>query len=573
MFSSFISHRYTTFLLLLIFFGGIFLRFYNLTSIPAGFGRDEAYLGYNAYSILTTGKDMNGHLFPVFIESFLYTPAGYSYLSVPFIKLFGLSVFSVRFASALCGALSIPVLYYFVKLLLSLAVVKKIKAHQVELISLASAISLALLPWHINLSRTASVSTVVTILILLGGIFFLKAMQSKRTIYIVVAHFLFGLSLLFYIAPFSFIPFFLPILYWLGSRHLSGKLKISVIFYVLIVGFVAAVYLNPNLSLRMRSLSLTGNPLVPLILVEDTSRDGVFNIPPMVARAFHNKVSVTGSIFIDNYFKHFSYDFLFTERGFPDRYRVPESGLIFRIYIVFLLLGTYYLVKTDGKLKWFLLLWMLVAPIGSGFTSDDVPNLQRTLFLLPPLIIVASFGLVHFLYDTNIKRYIRLIFMVIAMLIFFYEAALYMHQYVVHENAYRPWYRQEGYQELINKVNSYKNKYKKIVITNRESAPTIFLLFFNTYDALRAQKIIEQSELRDTDRISFDVYTITEEECPVKVEVNPTTLKEELVGERGVLYVNSGLCNVEVLPKNVKVLDTILRSDNSKAFYLLEVVN
>src|SRR5579859_3616347 len=92
--------------LILIFLLGSFLRFYQLGSIPAGFHRDEAYLGYNAYSILKTGRDMTGHFLPLHLESFLYSPAGYSYFSIPFIALFGLSPFSVRFAAALFGCLT-----------------------------------------------------------------------------------------------------------------------------------------------------------------------------------------------------------------------------------------------------------------------------------------------------------------------------------------------------------------------------------------------------------------------------------------------------------------------------------
>lgn len=38
------------------------LRFWNLGSIPPHLRNDEASFGYNAYSILTTGKDEHGEL-------------------------------------------------------------------------------------------------------------------------------------------------------------------------------------------------------------------------------------------------------------------------------------------------------------------------------------------------------------------------------------------------------------------------------------------------------------------------------------------------------------------------------
>lgn len=90
-------------ILFLIFLIGVFLRFYRLGDIPAGLHKDEAFLGFNAYSILKTGKDMSGIFLPLHFKSFLYSPSGYSYFSIPFIALFRLSAFSTRFASAFFG--------------------------------------------------------------------------------------------------------------------------------------------------------------------------------------------------------------------------------------------------------------------------------------------------------------------------------------------------------------------------------------------------------------------------------------------------------------------------------------
>ena len=44
-------------ILFLILILGVFLRFWKLGQTPKGFYLDEAALGYNAYSIMETGKD------------------------------------------------------------------------------------------------------------------------------------------------------------------------------------------------------------------------------------------------------------------------------------------------------------------------------------------------------------------------------------------------------------------------------------------------------------------------------------------------------------------------------------
>src|SRR3989344_8264957 len=89
------------FLVLLL---GIFLRFYKLDVIPNGIDSDEASQGYDAYSILKTGKDRYGESFPIFLRSFgNYQSPLYTYLTIIPISLFDLSVLATRLVSAISG--------------------------------------------------------------------------------------------------------------------------------------------------------------------------------------------------------------------------------------------------------------------------------------------------------------------------------------------------------------------------------------------------------------------------------------------------------------------------------------
>ena len=45
------------------------LRIYDISANPPGFFADEASFGYNAYSVLHTGKDEHGQI-AVFFEAF-----------------------------------------------------------------------------------------------------------------------------------------------------------------------------------------------------------------------------------------------------------------------------------------------------------------------------------------------------------------------------------------------------------------------------------------------------------------------------------------------------------------------
>ena len=92
------------------------LRIWQLGSLPPSLTPDEAALGYNAYSILKTGRDEYGKLLPVIFKSFGdYKPGFYIYTTVPFIAIFGLTEFAVRLPSAIAGVIAVWLMYLIVK--------------------------------------------------------------------------------------------------------------------------------------------------------------------------------------------------------------------------------------------------------------------------------------------------------------------------------------------------------------------------------------------------------------------------------------------------------------------------
>jgi 4-amino-4-deoxy-L-arabinose transferase-like glycosyltransferase len=108
------KYVYFGFYLLLIL--GIVLRILKLGAIPVGLNADEASIGYEAYSLLKTGKDRWGLTLPPYFLSF---GSGqntlYAYLSVPFLYFFDLSQTSIRLLSAVMGLLTVPLVYTLAK--------------------------------------------------------------------------------------------------------------------------------------------------------------------------------------------------------------------------------------------------------------------------------------------------------------------------------------------------------------------------------------------------------------------------------------------------------------------------
>lgn len=81
---------------------GFFLFGFRLGLLPRGVSNDEAVVGYDAYSILTTAKDQYNQFLPIYFKFFgSFTPGLFVYLQAIPIKLLGLNAFSIRILSVL----------------------------------------------------------------------------------------------------------------------------------------------------------------------------------------------------------------------------------------------------------------------------------------------------------------------------------------------------------------------------------------------------------------------------------------------------------------------------------------
>lgn len=550
-------------LLILVVAVGAILRFYRLGDVPVGLHRDEAFLGYNAYSIAKTGKDMSGNFLPMHLESFIYSPAGYSYFSIPFIKFFGLSAFSVRFASALFGSITVLVTYFLVK---------ELFGQRATSFALLASFFLAIAPWHINLSRTATENTIVVFFISLGILLFTLWTKKSNFLLLLSSFFAFGLTLLIYQAPRAFLPLFIPLLILTFLKRKIDKrfLFATALFIITVVLPLLFIFSSKQLSLRIRTVSLFATQESQLTINEQHREDGVSDVPLIVTRLSHNKLVNYSGQFLQNYFSHFSYDFLFTDKGLPIRYKIPNTGLLYLFELPFLLLGVWFLLRNGKREGIFLITWITLAPVGSALTFDDVPNLQRTLLIFPALSIVIAKGIHESFLLIKKSKFLKPIY-VMTIIIILYNSLFYLHQYYVHQVVHRPWLRHEGYKELVESVIAFLPKYKKAIITNRESAPTIFFLFYGKYDPVTFQQETKQTTMRDFDRIDFGRYEFSEEECPIKEfeDIDKATGEKSIkvTGQEGVLYVDYGTCKIS--DRLVTKLGEITRSDGSLVFRIL----
>lgn len=430
------------------------LRLYKLSSFPAGLNADEAALGYNAYSLLLTGKDEHGHSWPVNLESFGdFKPAGYAYLLIPFIKIFGLTEFAVRLPSAIFGVLAVLLIYKLARELVN------------EDVGLISAALLAISPWHLHFSRGGWEVNMATTLILLGVWLFLK----KRFELCVLS---FALSMYTYQSA----RLIAPVL-GLGLLLLFRPKKI---FSAALLGIILLIPLTYNLITTDAASRFSGVGLLadegPLNRVKElrgqhTAWNSVFS------RVLHNRPVSYALAFTKNYLDHFTPDFLFISGDVIERNRVPETGLLYLTDFIFLALGAVYLLRTthlapSTRVVWF---WLLIAPLASSLTFQT-PHALRAQNMVIPLTILVSAGLYQIL-----VKYRSPIFYFLISSLYLWQFARYLHQYYVHYPQTYPAAWEYGFKDLVSYISSVQDRYPKIWVTDKYDQPYILFLFYSKY--------------------------------------------------------------------------------------------
>ena len=102
------------FIIVLILIFAFIIRLNNLSTTPVALFGDETDIGYQAYSILKTGKRLFRQFFPIYFQSFLNIMPLQVYLTVPF-TIFGLNEYTVRLPSLIMGILNIFCPLFIVK--------------------------------------------------------------------------------------------------------------------------------------------------------------------------------------------------------------------------------------------------------------------------------------------------------------------------------------------------------------------------------------------------------------------------------------------------------------------------
>jgi 4-amino-4-deoxy-L-arabinose transferase-like glycosyltransferase len=539
----------TLLVLFLVFLFALFLRTVNLSKYPVGFQIDEAILGYTGYSILHTLKDTNGVIFPMYTEVFGdYIPTGYHYLTIPSILLFGLTEFSTRLPGAIIGALMIIPVYFLARAFF-----------RNNTISLMSAFFISISPWNLILSRGSSEALVSVFFVLSGFALVIESLRTESSKKIIAGYILLAVSFFFYHTPRLFVPLMLSGLYiflWktlYGIKSTGYKKILTVGFFIIIVIITLLVLSFKGATARFDQISIFSAPEVKLVLEEQIREDGTIQISPNITRGFHNKLINTFFAFSQNYIDHLSIDTLFLKSGVPIMFSIPNTGLIYLAFLPFFIFGLGRLLFEKDKISKSIYVWILIAPVVAALTVDDIPNMRRSSVLFPVIEIVSVYGVYEFimLFKKNMRK---LVITIIAAL-FLWSFLYFLHQYFIHGYNHRPWYRNNGFAEMMRNVNENYEKYDKVVATKTGGGYPL-VLFYSQYDP---EKYISEGSPKDADYKGFGKYIFIPNDCP---SINSSVRLPE--GTK-VLYVDRGTCE-EPSKLSGKIYKNIYREDGSLGF-------
>lgn len=376
------------FILISIFVLATFLRVYALWLVPPSASLDEASLSYNAYSLLKTGSDEYGTKWPLLLRAYDdWRPALYVYMVIPFVWVFGVTAFAVRFPSALLSIIAVCLVYKIGELIGE----KYVKRAPIGLIS--SGI-FAISPWHIYISRLGHEANLGFTLVLAGVYYFLSYLLRNRPLDILIASVCFGCSPHAYQSQKVLTPLLVlagSIVYWKEiARHKKHAIASGIIVLVLFIPAVYATF-SPQGMVRFRATSaFSPNAASMQEAVQKYTR--ALSTGNVIDRVFYSRYPTIVRVAIGNYITHVSPAWLFTGAT-REAFKAPNHGLLYWWEGALLVAGIISLMrlKASPKIKYILLVWAFVSPIPASITTQ-APHAMRAYTMLVPIMLIQGLG-------------------------------------------------------------------------------------------------------------------------------------------------------------------------------------
>ena len=497
----------STIILFAIVLLAFFLRTFRITTNPPSLSWDEVSIGYNAYSILKTGKDEHGRFFPLdtFVGYGDYKPPLSIYITVPFVAVFGLNELAVRLPSALFGTLTVLMTYFLVKELIRYGLrnnesdvlrvtrygLKKkdqeqknsspVTRNTLTIMPLLSAFLLAISPWHINLSRAGFEANIALFLVVVGVYGIFRAVRSPNVWRVALLPFVGAIytfnSSRYFVAFLSFGCF---ILFFQDIRKHYKQ--------VLIGCFIAGVMLLPivphliskEARLRFTEVNIFSDANVVLVANKRIEQTG----NAWWAKIIYNRRIGYAQSYISHYLDHFQPEYLFIKGDGNPKFSIQDVGQLYSIEAPFLVIGIFALLIANPSIGLFLLYWLCMAIVPAA-VARETPHALRTLNSLPTWQIFVAYGIIQCInYELRITNWkvIRYSLFAIFLLCYSFSVMYYLHSYYIHYPKEFSGEWQYGYKQALAYVHPLEQSYDAIYMAESIGRPYMYTLFYNHVD-------------------------------------------------------------------------------------------
>lgn len=401
---------------------GIFSRIWKFGIVPGDLNQDEAFAGYEAYSLFHYGMDSAGYPFPVYLTVWgSGMSALNSYLMIPFIAVFGLEIWVIRLPQVIIACLTLWASYVLVKLLAN------------EKVALCALFLLAISPWHITMSRWGMDANLAPGFLIFGLLFFIKGLENSR--YLVISALMYGLSLYCYATIWVIVPIILllQVIYgFLCHKITFNRYSVMSAFVLGVMALPLFLFLLVNMGImeeiRLPYLS------IPRLLYMRASEISLQNIRDKAANLWHILRDQT-----DN----------------QPWNGTGKYGIYYMGTLSFFVLGLFYCVKTTIEhwlKKEYAPEFFLLVQAGAGVLLGILvnANINRVNILFIPMILIAAMG-VYYLCSLIDLRYL-----ILPALCYFAMYLGFEHYYFTEYSELLDYFFCRGLESAVNEAVTYE---------------------------------------------------------------------------------------------------------------------
>jgi 4-amino-4-deoxy-L-arabinose transferase-like glycosyltransferase len=478
-------------LLLLLIFLTLSLRLVKLDSSPVRLTQDEMSIGYNAYSILKTGKDEWGKNFPLVFKAFGdYKLPLYIYSTVPFVAALGLNHISIKLVSVIAGSLLVLLIY---KLMMQITKDKKI--------AYLSALMMAINPAPVHLSRQALESNLALLFFGLGIFYLIKTYQGSKKINPILSGIAFALTFYSYISYRLIVGFLALITFFIFIKSKKFKqLKYLVISFLLLLLPMMPNLVNISGTARFSHVSMFSDIGVDAEVNEN--RAFCFlqnpNYLPFVCKFLYNKPQVYTYRFVTNYFQVLSPQYLFLVGDEKEYLSNPDFGEFLLFLLPFYLAGLFYWFRKKGFEASIIKIGFLLSPIASALVGQAQIVRASPVVLFTAIFVATGISQIYSFFS---KKSHKLYFSLGLTLLTIFSLAVYTVDYWF---IYPAKFDNVAYQlnpNIATEIYQNEAKYDKIIINDKFNDPYIFFAFYNKIDPTYLQNNITRSA---PDKFNFE---------------------------------------------------------------------